>query len=259
MTTSAALVVEGLLDFTRSRFLEQPADRQHKFAARLLRALYCDLLKGEEGCIFFDAYSTLSSWMGLAPLKQRERETVANRYHYHVENRMQGVREEGLLPQVRKGDRPSLEPFLPIAIYLDELRSAHNVGSIVRTVEAFRLGTLYLSDKTPDLSHPQVQKTSMGAARSVPWKKGHTLDRLPSPIIALETSPEALSLEKYCFPDTFTLVVGNEELGCSKRSLASADLLVEVPLLGEKNSLNVANALAIAAWEIRRQKRKKDL
>jgi tRNA G18 (ribose-2'-O)-methylase SpoU len=147
------------------------------------------------------------------------------------------------------------EEAWPIAIYLDNLRSAHNVGSVIRTVEALAIGSLYFSCQTPFITHQQVQNTAMGSTQWVSCYQGVDLSSLPRPIVVLETSPEALSLYEFIFPSSFTLVIGNEEYGCSDETLKLADYLVEIPLRGCKNSLNVANAFAIAAGEISRQKR----
>jgi tRNA G18 (ribose-2'-O)-methylase SpoU len=163
-----------------------------------------------------------------------------------------------LLPHIKKKDRPSAgeEPW-PLAVYLDHIRSAHNVGSILRTVEAFSLGKVYFSSDTPYIDHSQVQKASMGTFDQVPCFRDSSVADLPKPVIALETSEDAISLYEFLFPGKFSLVIGNEEYGCSDEVLRKADYLVEIPLRGRKNSLNVANAFAIAAAEIAKQNRKK--
>jgi len=144
--------------------------------------------------------------------------------------------------------------FLPIAIYLDHVRSAYNVGSILRTSEALRIGTLYFSEKTPYIDNEKVQRTAMGAAEIVPVRRGISLASLPRPLIALETSDEAQDLAAFAFPTQFTLILGNEEYGISDEALMLADHLVEISLLGIKNSLNVACAFAIVGEKIRRER-----
>ena len=191
--------------------------------------------------------------MKVATLDRLTPQTIADRYHYHLQQAGFGQKEHHLLPKVRTGDKTSAQPSLPIAIYLDQIRSAHNVGSIIRTVEAFSLGTLYFSASTPFITHKQVQDTAMGSAAWVSCHRNIPLDSLPKPLIALETSEEAASLYDFIFPSTFTLVLGNEEYGCSEETLKAADIILEIPLRGRKNSLNVANAFAIVASEIIRQ------
>lgn len=225
------------MSFSKKRWLTLSPEQQHKKCAELLRAHF----EGGDGA----EYAQLASWLALPPLKLLDTEAVADRFHLHC--RLAGVqwREHNLL--IREGDRAEGAPYLPAAIYLDEVRSAHNVGSIVRTVEAFRLGKLYLSPNTPGLNHKQVQDASMGAWEWVEWERLETLGSLPRPIIALETSETALPLYSFPFPLSCTLAVGNEERGCSRTLLAEADCIVEIPLVGRKNSLNVANAFAILA------------
>jgi tRNA G18 (ribose-2'-O)-methylase SpoU len=143
---------------------------------------------------------------------------------------------------------------LKTSIYLDNIRSAHNVGSIIRTTEAFSLGTLHFSDKTPYIDNKQVKDTAMGTQGWVECRSNMLLKDLPRPIIILETAHNAIPIHDFIFPDQFTLVVGNEEYGCSDESIQLADIALEIPLVGKKNSLNVANAFAIAAYEIRKQR-----
>ena len=184
--------------------------------------------------------------MGRDPFPTNTPEEHSNAFHHHLQAAGQKVKEHNLL--VRTGDREVGAPYLPIDIYLDHLRSAHNVGSIFRTTEALRLGKIYLSEQTPTPDQKQVHDTGLGACEWVEWTQGPPQRR---PIIALETVERAVSLSDFEFPESFTLVVGNEEYGCSQEMLAAADHVIEIPLFGKKNSLNVANAFAIVAAEIR--------
>src|SRR5690606_20715837 len=91
------------------------------------------------------------------------KQELADCYHWHLNAAGQIVKEHRLLPHIRKGDHEPKRPFLPIAVYLDQLRSAYNVGSILRTMEALRIGELYTSELTPFLDNEKVQHTSMGS------------------------------------------------------------------------------------------------
>lgn len=201
----------------------------------------------------FDEYCLLLQWMEES-IPEQTPKSLADRYHYHMQKAGRQHKEHHLLPSIIKGDRNEAEPCWPIAIYLDRIRSAHNVGSIIRTIEAFSLGTLYLSPETPPASHKQVIDASMGAQQWITIEQQEGLDKLPRPVIVMETGACAIPLTTFKFPETFTLVVGNEEYGCSDSILAQADVIVKIPLRGRKNSLNVANAFAIAAAEISRQR-----
>ena len=176
-------------------------------------------------------------------------EDLANRYHYHLTEAGLSLKEHNLLYPIRKGDTDSAVPYLPISIYLDNLRSAHNVGSIIRTTEALRLGTLLFSPTTPGPDNKKVRDAAMGA--TVPYREDVSIEDLPRPLIALETAEEAPAFYDYPFPKEFTLLVGNEEYGLSEKALTHADAIVQIPLCGSKNSLNVANAYAIIANYVR--------
>ncbi len=235
--------------FTRRRFQRLSNTLQHKYCALAARACYLSSLDKAE-----QEYSLFIHWLGISlPLPTNKKEW-ADRYHWHKEQFDNPYQPLPDLPSIRKGDRPYAEPSWPVSVYLDNLRSAHNVGSIIRTVEAFGLGTLYLSSSTPAIDHPQIQKTAMGTEKGVSIAPLSSLDDLPRPLIALETSNEAPSVYEFPFPEQCTIALGNEEYGCSDAILSTADALVTIPLRGRKNSLNVANAFAIVAAEITRQR-----
>lgn len=242
------------MDFTKHKFLNLPFVRRHKKCAQLLRKIYDHLLEKKESDALLNHYNTLQIWQKESPLSEISFKTLSDRYHQHLQDANCTLKEHSFLPQLRQGDRPVCEKCWEIAIYLDHLRSAHNVGSIIRTTEAFALGTVYFSSDTPFIDHKQVQEASMETYQWVSCHQAPSLDQLPHPVIVLDTSSEAHSLYDFIFPETFTLVLGNEEYGCSDKMLEAADYLVEIPLRGRKNSLNVANAFAIVAGEIYRQK-----
>lgn len=199
-------------------------------------------------------YDEWAQWINIAPMNDLSAQSISDRYHWHLQKGGIFKKEHNLLPRIRKGDLSRAQEPWPIAIYLDHIRSAHNVGSIVRTVEAFSLGQITFSSQTPFATHKQVKDTAMGSLEWVACVQNDDLSLLPRPIIILETSPDALSLYEFIFPSSFTLAVGNEEYGCSEEVLKAADIVIEIPLRGHKNSLNVANAFAIAASEISRQR-----
>lgn len=239
------------MTFTKRKFLEFDLRWQHKKCAELLREYYDLLLEGQ--VCSFEIYRQYLSWMKQLPFEPADLKSVADRYHWHLTQAGQSLKEHNLLPKIRKKDHEAQTDYLPIAIYLDNVRSAYNVGSILRTCEAMRLGHIYFSQHTPDHEHEKVVRTAMGAAALVPCRRNVLLSDLPRPIIALDTSDEAISINDFLFPSSFTLVLGNEEYGISDDVLRIADMLVEIPLLGVKNSLNVACAFAIAGAQIRRQ------
>ncbi len=224
---------------------------QHKQAAQLLRFFITST--GAQAKMYFARYQAFEHALHLPPVESTF-EALSNRFHFHLNESAVSLSEENFLSLSRTPDHlDSTTPFLPITIYLDHLRSSHNVGSIVRTTEALRLGTIVFSAQTPDHNHPKVQKRAMGASLYVPAKKA-SLEACPHPFIALETLAHARPYYDVTFPQhPFTLLLGNEEYGLSHKALQHADQVISIPLVGAKNSLNVACAFAIIAAEIRRQ------
>jgi tRNA G18 (ribose-2'-O)-methylase SpoU len=224
--------------FTEEKFLSLTKRRQHKHAGLHLRSLV------EESLPLDDLYRCMEKWLTLPPLEETP-ETLTNRFHLHMDEAI-SLSEDRLL--VKQLDTLTKAPFGTVTTYLENLRSAYNIGNILRTIEALRLGPVVFSENMPDSSHPKVQKTAMGTASIVPVSQ-----ELPHPLIALETAIDAPSLYDFTFPETFTLLLGNEEYGLKEETLRTADHIVQIPLVGSKNSLNVANAFAIAASFIKNQ------
>src|SRR5690606_621236 len=136
--------------------------QRHKKCAELLRKCY------EEKSTDFAYYATLLEWMHFLPYEHTDFQSLADRYHWHLQQAGLSLKEHNLLPSLRTGDRTAKLDFPNIAIYLDHVRSAYNVGSILRTAEALRIGKVYFSEKTPFIDNEKVQRTAMGAAEIVP-------------------------------------------------------------------------------------------
>jgi tRNA G18 (ribose-2'-O)-methylase SpoU len=246
-----------MMPWTKSKFLTLPSVQQQKKCAEMLREIYEHRLKGSSIEREVAHYNEVQEWLKAPFLQAADLKMISDRYHIHLKAAQQSLKEHRLLPQVRSGDREQASSSLGIAIYLDQIRSAHNVGSIIRTAEAMALGSIYFSDDTPFVDHKQVQDASMGSWEWVKCIRGESLADLRNPmrpVVVLETAKDAISLSDFLFPEDFVLVLGNEEYGCSEKSLDLADFIVEIPLYGRKNSLNVANAFAVVAAEIRRQR-----
>jgi len=143
---------------------------------------------------------------------------------------------------------------LPFTVYLEDLRSPFNVGSIFRSAESFCVKQIILSPSCPRPDLPRSSRSAMGSDKVVPWSIGdlETLDQ--EHVFALETG--GTPLEKFCFPEDGAVIVGNEELGVTPqaRDLVSKGAgIVSIPLYGVKGSLNVTAAFAILihSWSSR--------
>jgi len=142
--------------------------------------------------------------------------------------------------------------ILPFTVYLEDIRSPFNVGSMFRTAEAFGAERILLSSRTPSPTHPRAEKTAKGASRAIPWEVAElALLRGRPDVFALEVGGTPLA--EFDFPPRGTVLVGSEELGLSPEALEIADAgrgRVSIPLAGAKRSLNVSVALGILmqAW-----------
>ena len=150
----------------------------------------------------------------------------------------------------------------PIHVVLDNLRSAFNVGSIFRTADAALVERLHLCGITAYPPHQKLDKTAMGALDYVPWEHHpDTRDAVLSlkdrgmPIVCLETADISKRFWEIEYPRPVCLVLGNEALGISRDVLHLADHLVHIPMLGFKNSINVATAFGVVVFEVVRQYR----
>lgn len=143
---------------------------------------------------------------------------------------------------------------------LDNVRSAFNVGSIFRTSEAARVARLELCGITPYPPNPRLDRTALGTAFQVEWRHWiRTRDALQAlrsegvETWALEVSPRAIPLREAPTPTSVAIVFGHEAAGVSDEVLACVDRVIEIPLLGRKNSLNVATAYGVVVFELLRR------
>ena len=146
---------------------------------------------------------------------------------------------------------------------MDNLRSAHNVGSIFRTADGIGIAHCHLGGitPTPDI-HPAIAKTALGAEKKVPWSYSpntvvlvKALKESGVMIVVLEAVPQSISLYELAataLPEnqTIAIVVGNEPAGVDPEIITLADHCLYIPMLGEKMSLNVAIAFSIAAYHL---------
>ncbi len=143
-------------------------------------------------------------------------------------------------------DREADRVTYPFFIYLDDIRSPFNVGSIFRTAESFGVQKIYLSEDTASPEHPRAQRTSMGCTSRVPWEIIGKEELPDIPLFALELG--GVPLQRFPFPREGLLIIGSEELGVSPLFLTRADNSlgrVSISTGGLKGSLNVSVAFGI--------------
>jgi 23S rRNA (guanosine2251-2'-O)-methyltransferase len=151
-------------------------------------------------------------------------------------------------------------PRHPITVVLDNLRSRFNVGAIFRSCECARVEKIITCGITAHPPDEKLLKTAMGTCEFVPHEHVEEITEVISrmreqkiPLAALETTRKSRSIYQAAFPRPVCLVVGNEAMGLSREVLEVADIIVEIPMHGYKNSLNVASAASITLFEILRQ------
>ncbi|MEK7465480.1 MAG: TrmH family RNA methyltransferase [Patescibacteria group bacterium] len=154
-----------------------------------------------------------------------------------------------------------------IIAVLHHIRSIHNVGSIFRTADGVGIKKLYLCGITPTPLdrfgnyRKDFQKVSLGAERSVAWEHFSSLSRAYKKLkiegfllVAVEQSKKSVSYERYRpRSKKIALVFGNEVRGLSKSALERVNVVVEIPMRGGKESLNVAVAFGIIAYHFTNQ------
>lgn len=159
-----------------------------------------------------------------------------------------------------------------IILIAHNLRSCHNVGSLLRTAEGLGISRVYHTGYTPyplfdhdnRLPHlaakiaRQIHKTALGAEDLVAWQHQPTIEPLLKKlrsqgysITAVEQAANAIQLPLYAPPDKLALIVGREVEGVESEVLAECDAVLEIPMYGKKESFNVVQAAAIALYHCR--------
>jgi TrmH family RNA methyltransferase len=152
--------------------------------------------------------------------------------------------------------------FSGMQVYLEDIRSPFNVGSMFRASDSFGVEKIWLSPICASPLHKRALRTAMGCVGIVPWEflsldpfdNNHSaLPFFQGPFFALETGGTPIT--DFSFPPRGILIAGSEELGVSPHALAAADTSlgrVSIPTWGAKGSLNVSGAFAIVmhAWAV---------
>ena len=146
-------------------------------------------------------------------------------------------------------------PRLPLVVLVDNVRSLWNVGSIFRTADACGVERIVLAGITGCPPRQEIAKTALGAEQVVAWRyRANALEALDElrregyVPVAIETSPRAVALDRFGWPDRTCLVIGNEVAGITPPLLEACAHHVFIPMRGLKDSFNVAVAFGISAF-----------
>lgn len=160
--------------------------------------------------------------------------------------------------RVSSGEYKEL-PQIGLVVVLDNIRSAHNVGSAFRTCDSFKIDKLWLCGICAVPPSAEIHKSALGAEDSVPWEHSDsTLDVVSHlrsvgyEIVSVEQTVNSVSLEKFSpeFAEgkKYALIFGNEVDGVDQAVVDASDMSLEIPQFGTKHSLNVSVSVGVILW-----------
>lgn len=154
------------------------------------------------------------------------------------------------------------QPTFPLCLIAHDIAVPMNIGSLFRIADALGLEKIWLSGTSPQPPNSKIKKTSRSSEKYVAWQY------VPEPlaliaqlkeqgysIVSLEISSASIELRQFAKqpPQKIALVLGSENAGVSQALLDASDATVHIAMRGHNSSMNVANACAIAAFELLRQ------
>ncbi len=150
---------------------------------------------------------------------------------------------------------------MPIFLILHDIRSSENVGSIFRTADAAGVSKIYLTGYTPapldrfNRPNAKIAKSALGAQKTVSYKPAAdvyqcitTLKQEGVQVVAVEQSLNSVPYTEFKLKKPTAFVLGNEVEGLSEKILREVDTIVEIPMRGKKESLNVAVSAGIVLF-----------
>ena len=148
---------------------------------------------------------------------------------------------------------------LPLVVVLDNVRSLHNIGSVFRTADAFRVECIYLCGITATPPHAEMHKTALGAEFTVDWKyvdsAVEAVDNLRKEgcvVYSVEQAEGSVMLQELVLEKgrRYAVVLGNEVKGVQQEVIDRSDGCIEIPQYGTKHSLNVSVTAGIVIWDL---------
>ena len=146
---------------------------------------------------------------------------------------------------------------LPLIVVLDDVRSMHNVGSVFRTGDAFRIEAVYLCGITSTPPNAEIHKTALGAEDSVEWRYFDTalqaVEALKAEgyeVYSVEQAHGSTMLQEFTpiYNNRYAVILGNEVKGVHQEVIDASDGCLEIPQFGTKHSMNVSVTAGIIIW-----------
>ena len=151
-------------------------------------------------------------------------------------------------------------PESGIVVVLDNVRSAHNVGSAFRTADSFKIDKVWLCGICAVPPSAEIHKSALGAEESVEWEHVQdTMDAIRAlkaegyTIVSAEQTVGSVMLDEF-IPEKgrrYAVVFGNEVAGVSQDVVDASDFSLEIPQFGTKHSLNVSVSVGVILWHFR--------
>lgn len=151
-------------------------------------------------------------------------------------------------------------PESGLVLVLDNIRSAHNVGSAFRTADSFKVDKVYLCGICAVPPSAEIHKSALGAEDSVSWEhSADTMDvvrRLKSEgytIVSAEQAVDSVMLDAFVpsAEKKYAVIFGNEVAGVDQNVVDASDIVLEIPQYGTKHSLNVSVSIGVILWHFR--------
>lgn len=151
---------------------------------------------------------------------------------------------------------------MQVSVVLHDIRSMHNVGSIFRTADGAGVSKIYITGYTPApvdrFNRPvrEIAKVALGAEQSVPWEKCEITELIQSlrkdgvQVVAVEQSDYSIPYTTFKLTGDTALIFGNEVGGLADSVVMQCDTVVEIPMHGTKESLNVSVAAGIVLYQL---------
>jgi 23S rRNA (guanosine2251-2'-O)-methyltransferase len=253
--------------FTRKKLIALSVENQHNHMIKWLSEFYQKLrsnrINPSSFELFTNQYVQILAWTQMKPFVPPDSdniklwiESISDRIHYHRKATGKKILDYDLLEKVQTDDLKAVtkKAETDCHVALDGLRSLFNVGSIFRSSESAGYKSI-IHGNTPGKEHPSVQKTSMGATDWVEQEKtddlaGTLLEKKAAGfrIIGVETIKGTSPFNAVEWKEKSIIVFGNEEYGISTHVMQVCDEFVHIPMFGNKNSINVANAVSIICF-----------
>jgi tRNA G18 (ribose-2'-O)-methylase SpoU len=250
------------MKYSENKFLSFNKVKQQKVLLEFIRKIEQNWSNKEQRYQLLEEFSNCLNFVDIKINKDFLQSTLREFLDFTVPLERQfgkEIKDDDFLIRKQDGGRKKSKQ-IPLYLVLDNLHSSFNVGSIFRTAECFGVSKLILCGYTATPQNLKVQKTAMGTDKFVEWEQFSstnqaikTLKETGVRIYALETTSNAKNIAEIEFTKPCALILGNEALGISKEILKMVDEIVNIPVSGWKNSLNVGVTAAICCYEVSRQ------